>query len=306
MNTPALLRGARRMCARLVDELFPKEAEIFDDAWGALFPIFEKWTKAGPPARRFAAADLAGVTGLRFGQALDLRMPIAVMALVATMIEMWEAGETVEENQVRASISKYVRGFGGDTELLMLLQKKAPAFCRSTFKEMATRKTPEQWEEERRKMAATGPQRGTIFEEVTRNGVREFEQDPRLEFEGVKRSDYAVWMDCTSNRLWIWGKEVEEITQTQSGFLLLLLLKFDRVVDYRSLYEPLHKPRPRKGRELIELADEKNRVQRWVMGLKEALPRLCDKYVKNVPGKGYRFADDGKVKFRVVRYSTNG
>lgn len=167
MNKPELLELSRCVCVRLVEEIYPKEREIFDDVWEVLLPLFEKWQGMRSSERRFVGEELSLLTGLGFSDALDWAMPIVNTVVSATMLEVWESGGRFSDPAIRTMVRKYAGRFGAPVKLQELLEDKVPTFCLELYQEMEREKP---YEVPAKKKIDICPEKNTLEIGINENG----------------------------------------------------------------------------------------------------------------------------------------
>jgi len=123
------LMAARVACTLFVEDALPDEADLLDEAWDVLLPVFNNWTAMNPSARRFPGKELSTSSGLGFHGVANWALPIGITVVVATVMELWEAGEAANPSAVRSSVKKYARSFGAPKGLQALLAEKVPPLC---------------------------------------------------------------------------------------------------------------------------------------------------------------------------------
>ncbi|MHA1813781.1 MAG: hypothetical protein ACTSYX_10155 [Candidatus Thorarchaeota archaeon] len=116
-------------------QLYPEEAEGFDDVWKAMLPIIKKLQAVGPRRRCSTIAGLLATAGLGFGDTRNRAKQVVLWATAATVMTMQDAQREYRSSEVRELLSKNAARFGGHKDLQTLLERIALPFCLRLYRD---------------------------------------------------------------------------------------------------------------------------------------------------------------------------
>jgi len=284
METDKLIEKAREHGRQLIGDIFPDDSGLYDDVWGLLVPVFGEWAENRDCVRQNVWAQ----AGLGFSDYLDLGMPVALMTVVATMLELRYAGEYTP-NKVAVTVRNFARDFGSPESLQRLLVERVPKFCMEIIEEME--KEDQEGEFELHKLdygKKTASYRAadeyTII--TDREAMEHLDFSRILEFKKENGpGGYHVWIDESQGDVFVGGEPLKLGKMLRRVLRYLVELQGQRV-SHNILVRNCGNPK------IDYTGKHEITSRRWIIGLRKAGKGQLRKLIETIEG-GFSYSGPG-------------
>jgi hypothetical protein len=283
---------------RLIDQLFPTQAPKFQGVWEALLPIVQAWTRLMPSRRRFDVEALVSTPGLGVQPQQFSAMCIAVMVLVATMLEMLEFQRSPKTEYVLARLRAHSRSFKAPPYLREMLEQSALDLCMGVFAVVPA--IPAAEDNARQPEDSTPPEQADIkggygipTDTETREGLT---YDEVLCFLGDHRpGPHGIWISDVEPAVFYGTKRLDLGRQARI-VLALLVLKRGYTMPHNVIVQTC-------GAGRHDYERQAKTVGRWIGELRKALDAVGVESQRVIGTREGGYAYEGPPSFCIIAHT---
>ncbi len=288
MHESAFLGSTKPFVNELATVLCPDEADLFNDMWSALDPIFKVWVEDASRGETIAPLDIAAPQGLGFAQTASAEMPIAMLTAVASMLELWDAGGSSTAVGARATVAKYAQSFGAGDSLKRCLVAEVPAFCFRMLDAMSDAPGSPAATEPNTKCARRDHRAGEAFTVImATETLPELRLDQVVEFKKQHSpSGFHIWIDDSQREVFVDACPIQ-LGRRPTAVLRCLVEFHGQRVRHSQLVQACGKERSYKS------TDERV-AWRWISDIRQAAGTPLSKEIESSDG-GYRYVGCSRV-----------